>query len=130
LMDRFDYTHAQVAKVIGKSRTSVTETLSLNHIPADIREKCRHADITSKSLLLQIVRQPDFDSMKKLVDRIARENLTREQVREEKSSAKKKKNFSFHSSGTNFNLIINFNKLDVSNDEVVSALEDTLSKLK
>jgi len=131
LIDKFDYTHAQIAQVIGKSRTSVTETLSLNHIPLEIREQCRHADIISKSLLLQVVRQPDLESMKKLVARISKENLTREQVREEKSAAKgKPKSFSYRTDGPNFSLSIHFNKSNVTSDEVIQALEDTLNKLK
>src|SRR6185295_18968718 len=39
LCEKFLYTHEEVAKKLGKSRTSVTETLTLNNIPADLREK-------------------------------------------------------------------------------------------
>src|SRR2546429_4687053 len=51
------YTHEDLARRLGKSRTSVTESLALNGIPEDIRNLCRLADISSKSLLLQVVRQ-------------------------------------------------------------------------
>ena len=57
LVSEHAYTHEALAKKIGKSRTSITETLSLNAMPEEIRELCRLADIASKSLLLQIVRQ-------------------------------------------------------------------------
>ena len=48
-----------MAEKLGKSRTSITETLSLTAMPDDVRQLCRLADIQSKSLLLQIVRQSD-----------------------------------------------------------------------
>src|SRR5215210_5961515 len=63
LCEKFGYTHEEVARKVGKSRTSVTESLSIATLPESIREQCRRADITSKSTLLQIVRQPDSASM-------------------------------------------------------------------
>ncbi|HWP42650.1 MAG TPA: ParB/RepB/Spo0J family partition protein, partial [Blastocatellia bacterium] len=70
LAERFGYTHEEIARKIGKSRTSITEALSLAAIPPEIREACRRADITSKSMLLQVVRQPSVDDMRRFVDRI------------------------------------------------------------
>jgi ParB family transcriptional regulator, chromosome partitioning protein len=132
LVERFNYTHGQIAQVIGKSRTSVTETLSLNQMPPEIRDACRHADISSKSILLQIVRQPDFDGMRRLVERISKENLTREQVREESASSKKgkPKPFVYHANSENYKLNIYFNKSNVTQEEIKRALQDTLDNLK
>ena len=132
LAEKFQYTHAQIAQVIGKARTSVTETLALNQIPKDIREMCRHADISSKSLLLQIVRQPNVEEMKNLVMRIERENLSRSDVRKEKqqTSSRKTDPFMYKFKGKNFKLIVRFNKSKVENEEIVSALETALENLK
>src|SRR4051812_20012104 len=52
LADRCGYTHEDLARRLGKSRTSVTESLALTHMPEDVRRLCRLADISSKSLLL------------------------------------------------------------------------------
>src|SRR2546425_3656041 len=41
LADRFGYTHEEIAKKIGKSRSSVTEALSLSGMPAEIKDLCR-----------------------------------------------------------------------------------------
>src|SRR5256884_7987270 len=76
LCERFGYTHEEVARKVGKSRSTVTEALSIASIPKDIREICRSSDITSKSLLLQIVRQPDDESMRTMAEQIASEGLT------------------------------------------------------
>jgi len=132
LAEKFQYTHQQIAQVIGKSRTSVTETLALNQIPQEVRDLCRQADISTKSLLLQVVRQPNVEEMKNLAMRIGRENLSRSDVRKEKQliSSKKSEPFLYRFKGNNFKLIIRFNKSKVSPDEIVNALETTLEKLK
>ena len=63
LAARCGYTHEDMARKLGKSRTSITESMSLNAMPEDVRNLCRLADITSKSTLLQIVRQTDPQKM-------------------------------------------------------------------
>ena len=65
--------HEELARKLGKSRTVITEALSLNRMPPEIQEQCRQADITSKSMLLQIVRLETVERMRKLVERIAGE---------------------------------------------------------
>ena len=70
LHDVEGYTHEEIARKLGKSRTVITEALSLNRMPETVQERCRQADIESKSMLLQIVRQDTEDAMHQLVDRI------------------------------------------------------------
>ena len=40
LATQFEYTHEDIAKKIGRARSSVTETLSLRNIPEGLRKKC------------------------------------------------------------------------------------------
>lgn len=82
LCHRYGYTHEEAAKKVGKSRSTVTEALSLAAIPEEIREECRLADISVKSILLQVVRQPDLDSMHQMIKDIAGKGLTRDDLRE------------------------------------------------
>jgi ParB family chromosome partitioning protein len=81
LCERFNYTHEKVAQKLGKSRTSITEILSVAGIPDELREICRRADISSKSLLVEIARQPTPELMRQFVERIARDRLTRDDAR-------------------------------------------------
>jgi len=81
LCDQFRYTHEEIARKLGKSRTVITEALSLNRMPEAVQERCRQADIESKSMLLQIVRQETEDEMHRLIDRISGEGITREEAR-------------------------------------------------
>ena len=47
LCERFGYTHEEVAHKVGKSRSTVTEAMSIATLPEAIRERCRRADINS-----------------------------------------------------------------------------------
>ena len=86
LAERCGYTHEDMARRLGKSRTSITESLSLNNMPDEVKNLCRLADIASKSLLLQIVRQGDPQKMVALIEKIARDGgATREAVRKERN---------------------------------------------
>jgi ParB-like chromosome segregation protein Spo0J len=56
MMTKHGYKQEELAKVIGKARTTVTELLSLNTLPDEIKNECRTSDIASKSALIEIVR--------------------------------------------------------------------------
>ena len=71
LATRCGYTHEDLARQLSRSRTSVTESLSLAKMPEEVRNLCRLADISSKSLLLEVVRQGDPRKMLALVEKIA-----------------------------------------------------------
>src|SRR5918993_1442437 len=81
LCERFGYTHEEVSKKVGKSRSTVTEALSIATLPEAVRELCRRADINVKSMLLQVVRQPDEESMRRMVSEISGRGLTRDEAR-------------------------------------------------
>jgi ParB family transcriptional regulator, chromosome partitioning protein len=90
LSQRVGYTHEELARRLGRSRTAITESLALHKMPEDVKNLCRLADISSKSLLLQIVRQPNHEQMLALVERIASQGgTTREQVRAQVAKPKR-----------------------------------------
>src|SRR5712691_4083608 len=89
LADRCGYTHEDLARRLGKSRTSVTESLALSAMPEEIRNLCRLADISSKSVLLQVVRQESPQKMTALVEKIASQGgTTRQQLRQDAAKPK------------------------------------------
>jgi ParB family chromosome partitioning protein len=136
LASRCGYTHEDMARRLGKSRTSVTESLSLNGIPEEVKNLCRLADIHSKSLLLQIVRQGDPQKMVALVEKICRDEVptTREAVRRETAKPKagrpKAFIFSYKAPTKAFNLQLRFTKSKVERDEVIDALEAIIEELR
>jgi ParB family transcriptional regulator, chromosome partitioning protein len=135
LASRCNYTHEDMARRLGKSRSAITESLSLNNIPDEVKNLCRLADIHSKSLLLQIVRQGDPQKMVALIERISRdEGTTREVVRRETAKPKpgrpKAFIFSYKAPTKAFKLQLRFTKSKVERDEVIEALEAILQELR
>ena len=135
LATRCSYTHEDMARRLGKSRTAITESLSLNGMPEEVKNLCRLADIHSKSLLLQVVRQGDPQKMVALVEKIAREGgATREAVRKETAKPKagrpKAFIFSYKAPTKAFKLQLRFTKSRVDRDEVISALEAIIEELE
>lgn len=68
LIERFGYTQEQIAQKISKSRSTVSEFMSIANLPESIRERCKSADITSKSVLLEVARQFDDAAMNEFLD--------------------------------------------------------------
>ena len=149
LCQRFGYTHEEVARKVGKSRSTVTEALSIATLPEEIREQCRRADINIKSLILQIVRQPDSPSMQRMVEDITGGNLTRDEARavrrarredpEGKKSAALVKSsaanatpyvFRYESPGGEARLELRFRRAEVEATEVASVLRAALEHLE
>jgi ParB family chromosome partitioning protein len=135
LAARCGYTHEDLARRLGKSRTSVTESLALNAMPDGVRSLCRLADISAKSLLLQVVRQGTPEKMTALIEKMASQGgATRQHLREAaarpKAGRPKHYVFAFRPSTKLFNLKLSFAKSRVSREEVVEALEGILRELR
>jgi ParB family transcriptional regulator, chromosome partitioning protein len=136
LAESCGYTHEDLARRLGKSRTSVTESLALNAMPQEVRNLCRLADISSKSLLLQVVRQDTAEKMTALVEKIASggAGATRQQLRDAvakpKAGRPKHYVFAYRPPTKAFNLKISFAKSRASRDEVIDALEAIIRDLK
>jgi ParB family transcriptional regulator, chromosome partitioning protein len=137
LAESYGYTHEKMAQKLGKSRTSVTEVLSLTNMPDDVRELCRLADIHSKSLLLQVVRQSSPEKMVELIGRLQAEGLTtRQQMRTalkpvQKPARGRPRNFVFkyQPKEKTFSLALQFKRSEVPREEVVRALQSIIEDL-
>ena len=137
LADNFGYTHEAMAEKLGKSRTSITEILTLTAMPDAIREQCRRADIHSKSLLLQIVRQSTPEKMSQLIARLKNEGGTRDQARRIAKESKAKGGrgrakpyvFRYQPREKTFSLNLQFRKSDVPREDIVRALQSIIDEL-
>jgi len=136
LAEHFDYTHDDIAKKIAKARSSVTETLSLRLIPDELRKICVENGIVSKSLLLQIARQPSEKKMVEAVQRIAQAGLTRDEARRERQDEKNAGPrpqpfiFNYRPENSAFRVRIQFRKSNVSRDELIGTLRNLLEMLE
>ena len=133
LCDQFRYTHEEIAKKLGKSRTVITEMLSLNRMPEEIQDRCRQADITSKSMLLQIVRLATVEEMHRLIDRISKDGMTREDARDYKREKQqtKRRNFTyrFKPNDRDYRFTLTFTKPDVERTDLIHTLRESLDQL-
>ncbi len=135
LVQKYGHTHEELARRLGKSRTAITESLSLAKMPDEVKQLCRLADISSKSLLREVVRQPDTAKMIALVEKMASRGLTtREQVRKQKAKPKagrpKSFTFAFRAPDKAYALRLSFRRSQVKDDEVIEALEAILAELR
>ena len=137
LQEKFGYTHEKISQVIGKSRTTVTETLLLNDIPDRVRAMCREAGIANKSILVQIARLGDPEAMEALVRRYAAGEMTRDEVRKQTGKVEPKKagrprNFTFQLKDKNlpFSMNLSFNRPNVEKSEVIDAVRELLRRLE
>src|SRR5207248_10759327 len=108
---------------------------ALNAIPDEVRNLCRLADISSKSLLLQIVRQETPEKMTALIEKIAGQGgATRQQLREAAAKPKpgrpKQYVFAYRAPTKQFNLKISFAKSRGNRDEISDALDTIIRELR
>jgi ParB family chromosome partitioning protein len=136
LAEQFEYTHEDIAKKIAKARSSVTETMSLRVIPEALRKLCLESGIVSKSLLLQIARQPSERKMQEAIHRIAQAGLTRDEARRERQEDQNVGPrpqpfiFNFRPENEAFKLRIQFRKSNVSRSELIDTLRNLIDMLE
>lgn len=130
---RFGYTHEEIAAKVGKSRTSITEAFSIAGLPPDVREACRRADISSKSLLLQIARQPTDEEMRQFVEQIKAPGAARDDARRvRKADARTASNYVFRykPEADDWKLTLQFTKAEVTTENLREALLATIASLE
>ena len=133
LAARHGYTQQQIADGVGKSRVSVNESLSLLEIPEELREECRRADITARSVLLQIARLKSPAAMREAIAEAAA-GSTRDDLRRKKGDAGGKRpgrfSFVYKPRGGPFKLNLSFQKSRVDKSELIDTLRQVIKQLE
>ena len=141
LAEKFGYKHDEIAKKISKSRTTVTEFLTIAGLPKSIRERCHEAKIGAKATLLEIARQFDEAAMFEVLDNLqygSRRPMAKSKALKNsangKISAQKddKANIFRHTSlNKEFEIHITFKDARLkSKNNVLKALKDTFEAVK
>lgn len=137
LTEMYGYTQDQIAKKIGKARSSISEIIGIGKIPAGIRKRCSEAGISSRTTLIEIAKQKSPEDMKNLIEAISKRELRREDTRELsknlKGEAHKKKRFVFNYSikgPEHCKLRIEFRKEKVKKEEIIRILKEVINKLE
>lgn len=132
LKDRFGYTHEDIAKKIGKSRSSVTESLIIAALPDEIKNLCQKASINSKSMLLQVAKQSDGDSMLQFINRVSEQGMNRDEARKagnKKQSRPQPYVFRHQSSSKDYTIEVRFRRSSVSKEELLQVIQKLLAEL-
>jgi ParB family chromosome partitioning protein len=134
LQERFGYTHEMLARKLGKARSSVTETLRIASLTDEVRRACEQASVLQKSLLLEVLKQPDRSAQLNLVHSFGRGAVKREEARRSrrKPGPGRPKNYVFRyaPAGSRTSLELRFGKARVTQAEVIKTLEQILHQLR
>jgi ParB family transcriptional regulator, chromosome partitioning protein len=138
LGERHTYTHEEIAKAVGKSRSAVTESLSLLQVSPKVRAIAEALGVGAKSLLLEIAKAPDEANMLAMLERVAESGLTRDDLRNEtrrssrgRGAARKKPYvFKFRAPSRNYSLALTFKQSEVDRTDLIAALEEILGQLR
>jgi ParB family transcriptional regulator, chromosome partitioning protein len=74
-------TQEEVASKMGKARSTIAETLSLNKLPQEIKEACRRSDSFSRRQLVEIAKQETREAMLNLFERARKDGLKSDELR-------------------------------------------------
>ena len=135
LAQKFGYTHEDLAKRLGKSRTSITEALSLNTIPPDVRKVCRLAASRIDRCCCRSSARAIAQKMLALVEKITSQGAHARTTPQGSREAESRRppevvRVCVRPPTKAFNLRLQFNKRNASKDEVISALEEILRELR
>jgi ParB family transcriptional regulator, chromosome partitioning protein len=138
LAERHSYTHEEIAEAVGKSRTVVTESLSLLQMPPRVRDTVQALGISSKSLLLEVLKAGEESEMIELLEEVARRGLNRDDLRQRlrkgdkggRSSRRKPYVFRFRSPDKSYSLSLSFRQSEVDQEDLIRALEQILLDLR
>lgn len=137
LAEMHGYTHEEISSAVGKSRTVVTESLSLLQMPPRVRDTVQALGITSKSLLLEVLKAGDEAEMIELLEEVARRGLNRDDLRQRLRRGDKNKNgrrrpyvFRFKAPDKSYSLALTFRQSEVDRDDLIRALEKIVADLR
>jgi ParB family transcriptional regulator, chromosome partitioning protein len=138
LAERHGYTHEQISEAVSKSRTVITESLSLLRIPSRVRDIAQALGIHSKSLLLEVLKAESEEEMIFLLEAVQKQGLSRDDLRrrfrqDESAAGKGRKKpyvFKFKAPDKTYSLSLSFRQSEVDRTDLIQALEQILTQLR
>lgn len=131
------YTHEQIAKAVGRSRASVTESLGLLSIPAELRRTAEALGVGAKSALIEIAKAGDPRRMKALLEKAGAQGLSRDDLRRAarqkpggSSGRRQPYTFKFRSPDKKYSLNLTFRQSTVEKTDLIRALEQILEEIR
>ena len=132
LAERHAYTHEQIADAVGKSRVVITESLNLLQMPARVRDAVQALGVTSKSVLLEILKARSEEEMIQLLERVSSLGMSRDDLRRrsrQPGGRRKPYVFTFKSPDKSYRLNLSFRRSTVDREDLITALREILQQL-
>jgi ParB family chromosome partitioning protein len=128
------FTDEALARVIGKSRKAVNESLLLNQLPEAIKAEWRTSATASKSQLLQVLRAGSPEKIEAAWAGLKTGEVTTvRELRKQKQAVKqgrpKHYRFTHDPQGKPYQVMVTFTKRSASRAELRGALKDALNHL-
>ena len=131
LFEEFGYTHDQLARKIGKSRSSVSETLSIAQLSDRVRRAAVAAGVLAKSVLVDIAKLHAEPAQLKMIEKLGK-GATRSDLRQETRKPKRARPFvfKFRDPGKTYQFQLKFKRSEVSHSELIETLEQVIQSLR
>lgn len=84
LQDDAKYTNKELAAVIGKAESTISEILSLTKLPENIRDDIRSSKDYSRRQLVEVAKGKDAKEIGKLFRSLKKKNISRDELREKR----------------------------------------------
>ncbi len=133
LIRAWGHTHETLARRVGKSRTSITETLALLGIPEELRELAWASGVRSRRQLLRVARETTPQAMTTCIQRLSKGMEPEPPNRGRAKSGRKRvrpRVFRYAPKGGPFRLQMTFRRSKVEEREIVEALRELLRQLE
>jgi len=86
----YRHTHEDLARVMGKARSTITEILSLNRLPETIKDQCRSSSKYPRRLLVELARCDSEADMLRLFEQVQKGLCGSDRIRSIKKKASTK----------------------------------------
>jgi len=144
LSELHGYKQDEIARTVGRSRSSVAESLTLLEIIPELRARALALGVVAKSALLEIAKLRDPARMEEVLERAARQRLSRDDVREQArqaggregaagrgtASRRKPYLFKFRAPDRSFQVQLSFRQSTVDRSDLIRALEQILDEIR
>ena len=129
LMSEFNLTQRDLARRVGKSLTTVNESLRILEVPPDVLADVRTSEHGSKSVLIEIAKAPEPETQRALWQQAKDGHLTARDTRDAKRKAKGKlpRKPAISISLPDATVTVRFKQGDATQERVRTALDQALA---
>lgn len=91
LQKKYSYTQEELAKAVGKARSTITNLLKLTSLPRKIKKECSTSNVATKSFLIELSKLPSKEAQLAFWDEAKERGVTVREARSRKQPAREAK---------------------------------------